>query len=194
MLPLCTTAQGTAVDSAMQEIVKFQKELNEEYSSPKDSPLEPRDRKKFKGLPFFPADLKYRIAATLKLTPETPYFEMKTTIPRANLERIFGMLNFQIDGKEYSLPVYQSKSLQTQAGYEDYLFFPFTDLTNGTETYGGGRYMDLRIPRSGSEIVLDFNKAYNPYCAYSKRFSCPIVPKENHIDAEIRAGVMLVER
>jgi len=72
--------------------------------------------------------------------------------------------------------------------YKDYLFFPFTDLTNNASTYGGGRYIDLRIPQ-GNVIVLDFNKAYNPSCAYSPKYSCPIVPGENNIDVAITAGV-----
>ena len=72
--------------------------------------------------------------------------------------------------------------------YKDYLFFPFTDLTNGEESYSGGRYIDLHIPE-GEEIVIDFNKAYNPYCAYASGFSCPIVPKENHLSLRITAGI-----
>jgi uncharacterized protein len=72
--------------------------------------------------------------------------------------------------------------------YKDYLFLPFTDLTNGVQTYQGGRYLDLRIPQ-GDEIVIDFNQSYNPYCAYSGRYSCPVVPSENHLDMEVLAGV-----
>lgn len=73
--------------------------------------------------------------------------------------------------------------------YKDYLFFPFTDTTNGNETYDGGRYIDLRIPASGNEIIIDFNKAYNPFCAYSAGYSCPIVPAENNLDIPITVGV-----
>jgi TonB family protein len=73
--------------------------------------------------------------------------------------------------------------------HADHLFFPFTDETNGKETYGGGRYLDLRIPKSGDDIVIDFNMAYNPYCAYSSRYSCPIVPADNQMNIEVPAGV-----
>ena len=74
-------------------------------------------------------------------------------------------------------------------GLEDYLFLPFIDDTNGEESYGGGRYIDLRIPE-GDTIVIDFNKSYNPYCAYNDKYSCPIVPRINYLALEVRAGVM----
>ncbi|MBP7982432.1 MAG: DUF1684 domain-containing protein, partial [Kaistella sp.] len=75
-------------------------------------------------------------------------------------------------------------------GYEDYLFLPFRDETNGKETYGGGKYIDLRIP-DGNEIVIDFNQSYQPYCAYNAYdYSCPIVPEENFLPLRIEAGVM----
>ncbi len=75
--------------------------------------------------------------------------------------------------------------------YKDYLFLPFTDLTTGDETYGGGRYLGLRIPKEGSPLIINFNLAYNPYCAYNEKYSCPIVPKENELPVAIRAGVKL---
>src|SRR5690606_22205799 len=97
-------------------------------------------------------------------------------------------LNFQLKGKEYQLNVYQGQDLMKEEGYEDYLFLPFIDDTNGEESYGGGRYIDLRIPE-GDSMVIDFNSAYNPYCAYNEKYSCPIVPRENYVDTEVRAGV-----
>ena len=72
--------------------------------------------------------------------------------------------------------------------FVDYLFLPFTDLTNGEATYAGGRYIDLAIP-DGDTLIIDFNKSYNPYCAYNKKYSCPIVPKVNHLEIDINAGV-----
>ena len=84
--------------------------------------------------------------------------------------------------------IYQNLELISKPEYVDYLFVPFTDLTNGKGSYSGGRYIDTRIP-PGKKIVLDFNKAYNPYCAYNGKYSCPIPPEENHLEVEIRAGV-----
>jgi uncharacterized protein (DUF1684 family) len=75
-----------------------------------------------------------------------------------------------------------------EEAYVDYLFLPFSDATNGNETYSGGRYIDLRIPTSDS-VLIDFNKAYNPYCAYNPKYSCPIVPKQNRLPIPVRAGV-----
>jgi len=79
-----------------------------------------------------------------------------------------------------------------QPGWEDYLFLPFLDDTNGNTTYGGGRYVDLRIPKNDT-ITIDFNTAYSPYCAYNENYSCPIVPRENYLDIKVKAGVMSFE-
>ena len=80
-----------------------------------------------------------------------------------------------------------------EEGYEDYLFLPFLDDTNGEESYGGGRYIDCRIPE-GDTIEIDFNKAYNPYCAYNENYSCPIVPRENYLAIEVKAGVKVFKK
>ena len=84
--------------------------------------------------------------------------------------------------------VYQNQELIKQEGFENYLFLPFSDETNGIESYGGGRYIDLRIPES-NKLIIDFNSAYNPYCAYNDKYSCPIVPRENYLRTRIEAGV-----
>lgn len=188
-----TSAQIDSLQ-AMKEITAFQAKLNEEYKTKGESPLDPDDFEKFQGHPFFPIDLNYRVVAKLNVTAGTPFFSMKTTTSRYATERIYGYVTFTLTGKEFRLPVYQSKDLMQTAEYSDYLFFPFSDETNGKETYGGGRYIDLRIPKEGDSLIIDFNMAYNPYCAYSGRFSCPIVPAENMIDIEIPAGVMYVAR
>ena len=176
--------------AALEEISAFQKKLNEEYKNREESPLEPDAFRKFKGHDFFPVDLAYRVNARLTVTEGTPFFAMKTTTSRMSTERIYGYVEFTLEGKAFRLPVYQSQDLMKTAEYADYLFFPFTDLTNGKQTYMGGRYLDLRIPREGQDLIIDFNQAYNPYCAYSHRFSCPLVPAENQLDIEVRAGVM----
>ena len=166
----------------------WQKELNAEYKDATTSPLKAKDRKHFEGLDFFKFDSAFVVVAQLERTPDSEFFNMKTTTNRLSQERIYGILTFQLNGETHKLNVYQGKDLMVTEGYEDYLFLPFLDDTNGEESYGGGRYIDLRIPE-GDTIVIDFNKAYNPYCAYSGRYSCPIPPKENHLDVEINAGV-----
>lgn len=167
---------------------EFQKEINAEYKDASTSPLKDKDRKTFEGLDFFKFDSTFVVKATLKRTPDTEWFGMKTTTDRLSKERVFGILTFEINSKSYKLNVYQGKDIMKREGLEDYLFLPFLDNTNGDGSYGGGRYIDLRIPES-EVIVIDFNTAYNPYCAYNEKYSCPIVPSENYIDIEIEAGV-----
>ncbi len=117
---------------------------------------------------------------------------MPTSGERKPLYCKVGDLSFNVDEVEVKLPVYQNIELSKGAEYENYLFLPFTDLTNGEETYGGGRYLDLEGPLEGI-VELDFNMAYNPYCAYNDRYSCPIPPKENHINVRVEAGVKAFE-
>src|SRR5262249_11525426 len=121
-------------------------------------------------------------------TANTPFFDMKTTTSRMAKNRVFGKVTFTLSGKQFVIPVYQTFDLMNNPEYATYLFFPFTDATNGKGTYDGGRYIDLRIP-AGDELILDFNQAYSPYCAYSDRFSCPLVPAENHLDIPVPVGV-----
>lgn len=185
---VCSYAQ-TDQKTALAEIKTFQGELNKEYKDKKKSPLLPADLKKFKKHEFFPVDLKYRVEAKLTLTPETSFAPMKATQSLMQDYRVYGMAEFTIDGETYSLPVYQSKNLLNNPKYPRYLFLPFGDLTNGTETYGGGRYLNLQAPEEGDVLVIDFNKAYSPYCAYNPRYSCPLIPEENQLAVAIRAGV-----
>ena len=172
----------------LASILQFQEELNEEFKDPEVSPLPDRYRKDFEGLDFFKPDTNYIIAAKFTRTPDAIPFLMPTTTERESEEVVYGIVNFKLNGKEFALEVYQNSELTLKEGYVDYLFLPFTDNTNGTETYGGGRYLDLKIP-DGDVIILDFNKAYNPYCAYNKKYSCPLVPSINKIDTKVMAGV-----
>ncbi|MEP2279580.1 DUF1684 domain-containing protein [Maribacter sp.] len=181
-------AVSTATSNKLTDILIFQKELNAEFKDPETSPLADRFRIDFETLDFFEPDTSYVIEAEFIRTPEALPFSMPTTTDRESTEVVYAIAKFSINGKAHELEIYQSPDLITQEKYEDYLFLPFTDNTNGEETYGGGRYLDLRIP-DGNTIILDFNKAYNPYCAYNKKFSCPLVPAVNNLDIEIKVGV-----
>jgi uncharacterized protein len=196
LLCLCALHASAQTDSltAIEEIRAFRENLNEEYKERQKSPLDADAFAKFQGHDFFPIDLHYRVDAKLAIAEGTPFFGMKTTTSRFSTERIYGYVTFALDGNEFRLPVYQSKDLMETQEYADYLFFPFTDETNGKQTYGGGRYIDLRIPKEGDNLVIDFNMAYNPYCAYSSRFSCPLVPGENQMDIAVPAGVRYHEK
>lgn len=173
----------------LQEMQDYRQKMNAEYRDPEKSPLEPEELEHFNGLPFFPVNEKYRIEARFVRTPGSKPFKMPTSTNRLPVYEKYGEAHFKLDGKKVVLPVYQNHELRETEEYADYLFLPFKDLTNGKSSYGGGRYIELRIPE-GDTIIIDFNKAYNPYCAYSIRYSCPIPPKENRIDLAIPAGVM----
>jgi hypothetical protein len=172
---------------------EFQKEINAEYKDASTSPLKDKDRKNFKGLEFFKFDTTYVVRARFERTPEETPFQMKTTTERLPIYVKYGIVTFNLKRNAYRLNVYQNQDLMKKEGYEDYLFLPFLDDTNGEESYGGGRYIDLRIPE-GDEVVIDFNKAYNPYCAYNEKYSCPIVPRENYLDLKVEAGVKAFQK
>ena len=173
----------------INEIEDFQKKLNKEISSKADSPLTDEDLETFEELDFFPIDTSYRVTAKLKFHEDSKPFKMATTTDRLPIYKLFATASFTIDGKECQLEIYQNQKLILSPEYEDYLFLPFTDNSNGGSSYGGGRFIDVNIPEN-DELVIDFNKAYNPYCAYNHKYSCPIPPKVNHLDVEVKAGVM----
>ena len=182
----CFTSTYAQKDVAAAE--KFQSELNKSYADSLKSPLMKDDLKQFKGLDFYPIDEKYIVEAIFIRTKKEKSFKMKTTTSRTPIYKKYGELHFSIDGKELKLNVYQNVDLKKKPGYDDYLFLPFSDLTCGKESYIGGRYVDMKIQK-GKTWTIDFNKAYNPYCAYNYEYSCPIVPLENDLDIEILAGV-----
>ncbi len=172
----------------LQAILDYQEERNEEFRNPKTSPLPDRYRKDFEGLDFFPADTTYVVRARFERTPDAQPFQMPSNTDERTWEVVYGMVHFELNGQKHQLEVYQGLELRNTEGFKDYLFLPFLDLTNGEETYGGGRYLDLRIPQSDT-LVIDFNKAYNPYCVYNKKYSCPLVPRQNFMNTKVIAGV-----
>ncbi|GEP50942.1 hypothetical protein FNO01nite_16140 [Flavobacterium noncentrifugens] len=170
------------------KVKRFQDELNTEFASKDKSPLTEENRKDFKTLDFFSSNAKYFVVADFKRTESEKPFKMKTSTDRTPVYVKFGELTFTLEGKLFRLNVYQNIELLKKKGFEDYLFLPFSDLTSGKETYIGGRYIDMKIPK-GNQVAIDFNTAYNPYCAYNHKYSCPIVPLENDLNIEINAGV-----
>lgn len=187
------TSKGSVRSEALQDIIAFQKELNAQFRDADSSPLPDRYRKDFVELDFFKADTNFRVMAHLERTPDALPFLMPTTTERKATERVFGIARFRLGQNDFQLEVYQSPELEDSDEYEDYLFLPFTDKTNGKTTYSGGRYIDLSIPE-GDSILIDFNKAYNPYCVYNKKYSCPLVPPVNHLEVEVSAGVKMFQK
>lgn len=189
LLPLLAFSQKM-VSQEIMDVKKFQKDLDTEYLDSKTTPLRGDNFTNFKGHPFFPFEMKYRVTAKFVKTKRAKPFELPTSSGKTKSYKEYGKATFELDGKPYTLTLYQSLDLIKQEKYKDYLFLPFRDATNEKETYGGGKYMDLKIPK-GNTILLDFNQSYQPYCAYNAYdYNCPIVPEENKLPVEIRAGVM----
>lgn len=183
LLLLCT---NVIAQNFNEETETFRKHYKEDFLKSKNSPLKKED---LSYLRFFEPDSTYRVTAVFKRIQKSRPFEMPTYSDTNKTYVKYGELKFRLHGKKQSLTVYRSLSLQTLPQYRDYLFLPFKDKTNGTESYGGGRYIDLRTGDIKENIViLDFNKAYNPYCAYSDGYHCPIPPAANHLSAKIEAG------
>lgn len=172
----------------VDSVTKFQNKLNVEFTDATTSPLEKSDRVGFKSLDFFPIHKNFFVIAKFVRTEKEKPFKMKTSTDRMPVYVKYGEVHFAIDGKNLKLNVYRNIELSKKVAYKDYLFLPFSDLTSGKESYIGGRYIDLSIPK-GNTIAVDFNTAYNPYCAYNSNYSCPKVPLENDLNIEIKAGV-----
>ncbi len=189
LLASCATYQNNRI---IEKVIAHQTSENEHFRDKEKTILTDEDFEDFSELEFYPIDLKYRVKAKFVRTPnESPFF-MPTTTDRLPEYVKYGEAHFIIDGKELKLALYQSTTPYDEDGYEDYLFLPFTDLTSGDGSYGGGRFLDARIPK-GNKIIIDFNKAYNPYCAYNHKYSCPIPPKENDLLVRVEAGVKAFE-
>ena len=145
-----------------------------------------KERKLFR---FFAADENFKIPCRFESAADTAVISMKTsgkTIPQKDFKR-YGKLLFTINDTALQLTVYQS--VQQNPLYKNYLFIPFTDATTGDVTYGSGRYIDIETTDiKNNTVTIDFNKAYNPYCAYSTGYNCPIPPRENYLVVAIKAG------
>lgn len=192
ILSVASIAQTVDINDRIREALWAQEELDSSYASEGHSPLTPQDLEDFTGLPFYPVDTNFMIFAKVIVTPDSPVFEMPTTTSRMPKYRQYALLEFTFGDSTYFLSAYQNLGLQNRPGFADYLFIPFADSTNGFGSYGGGRYLDARVPE-GDTLYLDFNQCYNPYCAYNARYSCPKVPAENRLPIFIKAGVKAPE-
>jgi uncharacterized protein (DUF1684 family) len=160
---------------------------NEELKNKTGGPLTEETKTNFTGLRYYDPDSRYNLTAEfIRLKkPKTVWFATSDGKEKEYIRH--AEIKFRLFGKSYSLYAYYSTKIRMGAGYEKHIFVPFKDLTNLNGTYGGGRYLDLKEP-DGDVIQLDFNRAYNPYCAYSDGYSCPLVPKENYLNIAIEAG------
>lgn len=141
-------------------------------------------------LSYFEPDMRFKVRAQVEILDNEEPFQMPTYAGTTSEYVRYARAHFRIeDGPRVSLILYQSTRLLTNPTYQNYLFVPFLDATNGDQTYGGGRYLDIALTDiKDGELIIDFNRAYNPLCAYSGGYRCPIPPQENHLAIPIRAG------
>lgn len=187
-LVVTTAALVRSQDGWRVELERYWAGIDSAYRDTLRSPLPMDERKDFIALPRFEVDPSFRVMARFEMAPGE-VFGMKTTSDREPKYQRIGVLHFTLADRQEELTVYKNIDLSRLEDYRNYLFVPFTDLTNGETTYGGGRYLDLEGPL-GEAVELDFNRAYNPYCAYGGRYSCPIPPQENHLEVQVTAGVL----
>lgn len=185
LFTVLVAAFGSQAQTFTEETNQFRNHYKEEFLHSENSPLKAAD---LSYLQFYEPDSTYRVVAHFEKA-KGKSFEMPTYSGMNKTYVKYGVLKFKVNGRRQKLTVYRSLSLQQLAKYKDYLFIPFKDKTNGSDTYGGGRYLDLKTTdlKDGT-CVLDFNKAYNPYCAYSTGYNCPIPPLNNHMAIAVTAG------
>lgn len=189
LLALASNAFCLADDYAA-ELQKHRTDRDIEYKTKASSPFKSnKARRKFKHLDYFEADESWIIEAEVRRfeTPDT--LQMPTSAGTIKDFLRWAELHFEYGGAYYSLEAYRSIQNIRHPVYSRYLFIPFTDLTSGAESYGGGRYLDIEIPAEDAIVMgIDFNYAYNPYCAYSDGWFCPIPPARNFLEVELKAG------
>lgn len=162
----------------MTELEEFRKEKDEFFAHHPQSPLTREQRKAFNGLNYFPEDESLRLEVQVEEFSQKDSVQMQTTTGDVQEYVRYGRFRFEVDGQSAELTIYES-----QHGF----FLPFVDSLAGSETYPAGRYLDPD-PLPGNRFLVDFNLAYNPYCAYNEMWSCPITPFENRLKIPIRAG------
>jgi len=180
---IVSTSCWGQMDSLLMASKAAQEKINKAYLDPERSVLLPQDFEGFTGLDFYPIDSKYIVEARFIRTPDEKPFLMPTATDRLPEYVKYGEAHFTLEGKDLVLSLYKATDRES-----NYLFLPFTDLTSGDGSYGGGRYLDFELPEE-DVLLIDFNKAYNPYCTYNPRYSCPIPPEENDLLVRIEAGV-----
>ncbi len=176
--------------SYSQTILQHREKYAADFLTDYHSPLHTKEEISF--LRFYSPNKTYRVLAKISKVKDTEGFTMLTHSGKQKQYFKYALITFTIQNKARQLYIYQSKELMKNPDLADYLFLPFTDVTNNVSTFGGGRYLDFRLADcKGSTMILDFNKCYNPYCAFGEGYSCPIPPKENDLPIEILAGEKL---
>jgi uncharacterized protein (DUF1684 family) len=181
-LPL-TKGEENPMERREEKLKVFRAKKDQFFKEDPDSPLKEVDRKKFKGLIYYPINLKYAMTGPIvkySIEPKPLYATLPTNKETGKKYVKYGRFKFKWDGNEYVLQIYRPLG-----GGE--LFLPFKDKTSETEAYVKGRYVYIE-PMPGGKVLIDFNRAYNPFCQYNEKYTCPFAPEENWLNTEIRAG------
>lgn len=180
---------NTFAQTYNEQISKHRDSYKQDFVKESNSPLKEAD---LQNLHFYDADSSYKVLAIVEPLKNEKVFKMPTYDGTSKEFYRFAKIKFNLNGKETVMTLYKNVALASNPAYKNLLFLPFTDETNSIETYGGGRYIDLSSKEIiDSKIEVDFNKAYNPYCAYSDGYRCPVPPEENDLRLEIKAGEKL---
>ena len=164
----------------MSELDDFRAQKNHYFKHDPQSPLTPEQRKEFTGLKYYPENSALRLAVPVEQYPDKDTVTIITSTGSAQEYLKYGQFSFDVDGQAATLQVYQDADNGS-------FFLPFVDATAPAETYGAGRYLDIE-PIGDGNFLIDFNYAYNPYCAYNENWSCPLPPKDNRLKVRIEAG------
>ncbi|MFC7068293.1 DUF1684 domain-containing protein [Halobaculum lipolyticum] len=178
----------TDTDAYLRRVREERARKDEFFGEHPRSPIPQTARSDFDGLRYFDPDPSYRFEATLHEHDDPERITVETTTDGAREYDTVGEFRIAVDGDDVTLQAFRSP------GDDHRLWVPFRDATGGEETYPAGRYLDLEAPddrTADGDWVLDFNEAYNPYCAYSAAYECPLVPVDNWLDVAIRAGERL---
>lgn len=180
---------NSLAQSYSDQIAKHREGYKQDFIKESNSPLKEND---LQNLHFYDADSTYKVVATVEILKNEKVFKMPTYDGTSKEFYRYAKITFDLNGNQTAMTLYKSIALANNPVYKDLLFLPFTDETNSNETYGGGRYIDLSSKEIvNNKIEIDFNKAYNPYCAYSDGYRCPVPPEENDLQLEIKAGEKL---
>jgi uncharacterized protein len=166
-----------------EEIAAHRAEVDAFMRGASESPIPAAERAVFQPLPYYPIDEQYRVPAALRVARGDEIIEMSTSTGKPRRMRRIGTLAFTLKGQPLTLTAFAEADDNTLRR----LFVPFGDLTSGTETYQGGRYLDLDL-KGSSVYDLDFNRAYHPYCVFNPQYECPVPPRENRLKVPILAG------
>ena len=178
---------AVAQNSFADQLAKHRETYKKDLLASSGGPI--KDKADLAYVQFYPPDSTYRVVATVERTTHAEPFEMPTYNGQTRPHVVYAQLSFVLNGKKQTLTLYRNLNTIRLPEFRDYLFLPFKDATSGTETYGGGRYLDIRTGDiKNDQLTLDFNKAYNPYCAYHEGYPCPIPPKNNELAIPIVAG------